>query len=211
MKKLLLAVIIMQLLGCSNESSSERKSANSSNVTPMKTYPVKPVTRFEDNGDDTGWWDFGISIVSVSEGDSSTTYKLLSTWENGKNLGLLVEVPKKDGDMGYGKSLKLKSIGPESDNLIHFMAKLYSQKQDSSSRFAKEISVDYVNMNSFAKTLGSKNKNDTSVHEYKLFFQGTNKDDYAELYLNINDSAKRIDIKEKDQEYRPLIIKFLGK
>ena len=211
MKKLLIAFAIAQVLGCSNESSSEREKAIDSTVNTMKTYPIKPVTKFVDNGDDTGWGDFGLSIVSVSESDSTTTYKLLSTWENGRNVGLQIEVPKKDGEKGFGHSLKFKSIGSASDNLISFMAKEYEQKLDSPSNFVPEISLDYVNMDTFGKTLGAKPENDATLHQYKLFFQGPNQNDYAELYLNINDSAKRIDIKEKDQEYRPLLIKFLQK
>lgn len=208
MKRPTLAFLILQILGCSNGTSSKGSASNNLAVRTTENYPEKPVLQYKDNGDDTGDGDFALSIVAISETDTSMIYKALSTWGN-RNLGLLLDVPKKDGDKGFGQSLFLKSIGSESDNFLRFMADEYNQKIDSASHF-KDISLSYVNLNTFAKSLGS-DENDTSLIEYKLFFQGPNKDDYAELYLNINHREKIIEFKEKDQEYRPQLIKFLRK
>jgi hypothetical protein len=130
MKKLILAVLSLQMLASSNTPSTKEEKVRNLSAKDTETYPVKPVTKFEDNGDDTGWADFGLSIVSVSENDSTFTHKVLSTSENG-NLGLVVDIPKKDGEKGFGQSFRLKSIWSECDNLLHFMAKLYNQKPDS--------------------------------------------------------------------------------
>ena len=65
-------------------------------------------------------------------------------------------------------------------------------------------------MKYFASSLGANNNNDTTLIEYKLFFEAPNGDN-AELYLNISKSEKQIEFKEKDQEYRPLFIKFMRK
>jgi hypothetical protein len=89
------------------------------------------------------------------------------------------------------------------------MAEEYKLKFDSSRHF-RDNSLSYVNMNTFANTLGS-SKIDTAFSEYKLFFQGLDSTDYAELYLNINNRDMQIQFKEKDQGYRPQLIKFLQK
>jgi hypothetical protein len=207
MKKLVFIVVILPIIGCSSESSLKEKNATNAAVTAAETYPEKPVIKYKDNGDDTGDGDFALSIVAISETDTTITYKVLSSSESG-NLGLALDIPKKDSERGFGRSIQLKSIGSESDNFIRFMAKGYNQKLDSSSHFNKNISAAYVNMNAFAETLGADNQQDTAVKEYKLFFEGPNKDNYAELYLNINKREKQIEFKEKDQDYRPQLIKF---
>lgn len=207
MKKLVFIVIISEVLGCSNGSSLKEKNANNAAVSAAVSYPARPVIKYKDNGDDIGDGDFALSIVAISETDTTIIYKALSTSESG-NLGLVLDIPKKDGEKGFGRSILLKSTGLESDNFIRFMAKEYNQKLDSSSHFNKNISVAYVNLNTFAGTSGANNQYDTAVNEYKLFFEGRGKDDYAELYLNINNREKQIEFKEKDQEYRPQLIKF---
>jgi len=99
----------------------------------------------------------------------------------------------------------------ESDFLLHTIARVYGQKIDSQAHFVNSISVHYVNLHSFAKTLGAKDDTNTAQAEYKLFFQGQRDDGYAELYLNVDANARRLEIKEKDIEYRPQIIQFLKK
>ncbi len=210
MKKSILAVLVLHLLACSNGNLSKAQNGNRSDERSTVTYPEKPVIKFDDNEDDSGPADFGLSIVAVSDNDSTITYKALSTWEK-EDVGLALDIPKKEDEKGFGPSLHLRSIGPASDNLIRFMAKQYDQKLDSPANFTKDISVGYLNMNSFAKTLGARNAEDTTIFEYKLFFQGPNKDDYAELYLNINNRKKQIEIREKDAEYRPTLIRLLRK
>ncbi|MDO6434809.1 hypothetical protein Q4E93_29625 [Flavitalea sp. BT771] len=207
MKRLVFVVVVLQTLGCSNGSSLKEKNANNGALTTEETYPEKPVIKYKDNGDDTGDGDFALSIVEIAETDTTIIYKALSTSENGK-LGLVLDIPKKDGEKGFGRSILIKSTGWESDNFIRFMAEEYNQKMDSSSHFIKTISVAYVNMHTFGKTLGAVYHYDSTIDEYKLFFEGPSKDDYAELYLNINKREKIIEFKEKDPEYRPQLIKF---
>ena len=44
----------------------------------------------------------------------------------------------------------------------------------------------------------------------KLFFETEDPEDYAELYVNINDKEHWLEIREKDEEYRKQVIKFLS-
>jgi hypothetical protein len=64
-------------------------------------------------------------------------------------------------------------------------------------------------LGTFAKDVAGKGVDDSAKKEYKLFF--TLKDDVAELYLNIDDHQHRLEIQEKDPDYRPGIIRSLRK
>jgi len=44
----------------------------------------------------------------------------------------------------------------------------------------------------------------------KLFFQATKNEDYAELYLNIDVGARRMELREKSPDYRSAILRALG-
>jgi hypothetical protein len=52
--------------------------------------------------------------------------------------------------------------------------------------------------------------NYTTTHACKLFFQNEKEDDYAELYFNINDEEQWIELREKDKDYRNMVINFLS-
>lgn len=210
MKKILFVALILNLSSCSNNSSINEQNAHKINTYTIKNYPVKPFIVYKDDGDENGDGDIGLSIVSISETDSATIYKAVSSWQN-RNLGLSVSIPKKDGEKDSGGEIALNSIGVESDYLLRTIAKIYGQKIDSQDHFTNNVPVRYVNLNDFAKTLGAKEDSVPAQAECKIFFQGKKDDDYAELYLNVDTSAKRLEIKEKDAEYRPRIIKFLKK
>jgi hypothetical protein len=202
--------IPLLLLSCSNADNSQ-KSHPDLNQHAEKTFAIKEL--FIDNGEEEGWGaDLRLSISSVSETDTTKIYKAISSYE-GKNLGFLVSVPKgKEGEKGFAKGITFGSLGSESDFFLATLAKLYKQKIDSSIKFTSNISVSYVNLKEFGKSLGAQDASQypTST-EYKLFFEGASDEDYAELYVNINTEDNWIEIREKDEEYRPAIIKFLKK
>jgi len=202
-------IFLVILFGCSNNQANPDKEIKTTNAT-NSAYPVKSLVI--DNGEEEGWGaDIRLSVINITENDTAKVYKAVSDYEN-KKIGLVVSVLKnKEGDKGFGKSLTLKSIGEESDYLLLTLLKLYKQKIDTSIKFTNSVSVDYVNLNEFAKSLGGNGDEPVVVNEYKLFFHGQNDEDYAELYLNINPGEHWIELREKDEEYRPLIIKFLKK
>ncbi|MBI1780687.1 MAG: hypothetical protein HYR66_04895 [Sphingobacteriales bacterium] len=181
------------------------------NVSPKKdykieTFPVKPL--FIDKGEEEGWGaDIRLSVTSVIETDTTKEITGESSY-NGDNLGLLVSVPKaKEGEKGFAKGLTLKSIGKESNYLLSTLVNLYKQKPDTSLIFTNNISVNYVNLSEFAKHLvANYEQEDLALKEYKLFFEGKNDEDYAELFLNINLNEHWIELREKDEEYRSLLI-----
>ena len=200
----------MTILSCNNSDNSKTTSTSDKKQVEKKdTFPEKEL--FVDNGDEEGWGaDIRLSIISISESDTAKLFTAISTYE-GKRLGLLVSVPKKkEGDKGFGSGITLKSIGVESDNLLIVLSKLYKQKVDTTLKFTSSVSVTYVNLDEFAKRLGAEDGGQYKTeNQYKLFYEGEKEGDYAEIYLNINRTEHWIELKEKDEEYRPVIIKFL--
>jgi hypothetical protein len=207
MRKFLFPALIFVNLNCSTHSTNN----NSKLATkPVEDYPIRPLIIY--NGVEDGWGaDIRLSIKDIVENDSVTIYTVLSSWHD-KNLGLSLAIPKKVGEKGFGNGIELTSLGKESDYLLTTLAKLYKQKLDSAAQFKTRIVVSYINLDDFGKSLGAKSQeNDTSGAKYKIFFEGHQQDDNAELYLNVNSSAKWVEIREKDDSYREPIIKFLKK
>ncbi len=196
------------LLSCNNSDNSQKAKADTKQQE-KQTFPIKELVI--DNGEEEGWGaDIRLSITSILETDTTKIFKAISSYE-GKNLGLLVSIPKaKEGDKGFAKGITFGSLGIESDYLLSTLAKLYKQKMDASIKFISSISVTYVNLKEFAKSLGAQDGGQyTTPSEYKLFFEGNGDDDYAELYVNINPDENWIELREKDEEYRSALIKFL--
>ena len=203
MKKILYGLTVF-LFSCNSSDKTQNTSSN-------ETFPVKEL--MIDNGEEEGWGaDIRLSIFSIRETDTSKLYTAISTYQ-GTKLGLLVSIPRrKEGEKGFGNGISLKSIGIESDNLLQTLAKLYKQKADSSLKFTTSITVTYVNLDEFAKSLGATDRDEYKTqNQYKLFYEGSSEEDYAELYLNISPSEHWIELREKDEEYRPVLIKFLRK
>jgi hypothetical protein len=206
MKKTAALLLLALLTACSSEPkqiSSERQASSAG-------FPVQPL---KISSAEEGWGaDLRLSIVNKSENDSAEIYTVVSSYE-GKELGFLLTMKKtKEGKKGFGNGITLKSTGVTSDNLLRTLSKLYKQKEDTSLKFVSSVTVNYANLNELAKELGGQKEEAYVVaSEYKLFFEGKAGEDYAELFLNINENEHWVELMEKDEEYRPSIIKFLKK
>ena len=198
LEKFLLLFLLFAAVSCS-ENRNSKSEVN---------FPIKPLIMPGDNGDDWGEGDFAISITNISENDSGKEYKAISQYKN-EEIGLAIFVPNsKGGNKGFGSGITLKSIGKRSDRLLSLLAMLYKQKLLADSKFIDSVTVEYVDLDGFAKSVDNNFVNkDSNSKDYKLFFES--KDDEAELYLNIKPKEHLIEIKEKDQEYRPAIIQML--
>jgi hypothetical protein len=208
MLKYALFFLAILSISCNNSTQSEGSIVDTkSEPLPATTFPVKEL--YIETSEEEGWGaDLRLSIVSIIQTDTTNEYTALSTYQ-GKKIGLLVSVHKpKEGGSGFGNGFTLKRTGEESDFLLATLARLYKQKADTSLKFINSISTNYVDLGEYAKTLNAKEGGNYSTPaEYKIFFEGN--DDYAEMYVNINPDEHWIELKEKDEEYRPLIIKIL--
>ena len=195
MQKTFIVIFVLTLISCSN---NQTKSDTNQDIK----FPVKPL--YVESGDESMGADIKLSFTESTTSEKSVTYRVNSTYGN-ENIGFILIVPRH----GLAK-LSIRTEGKNSDNFIHALQKLYKQKIDSSSKFVNTISATCMNMGDYVDSLNKQSDgNYVSIAENKLFFQGEKEDDYAELYLNINDAEHWIELKEKDEEYRPILIKLL--
>ena len=200
MLKTITVFIGLTIFGCSSNQTATDKI---STVTSSNSkFPVKPL--FIESEDESMGGDIRLSFTESSTTDKAIIYKVNSTYEN-KNIGFELSVPT------HGlEKLSIKSDGVSSDNFIRALQKIYKLKADTTSKFVDFISADCINMGDYVDSLNKQsNGSYTSTAENKLFFQGKNEGDYAELYLNINEAEHWIELKEKDEEYRPIIVRLL--
>jgi hypothetical protein len=198
------AVVVM-FNGCLSDTGGNQ--ADSSDAG----YPVKPLVI--ENDEEEGWGaDIRLSIVEEAESDTAFVYKAVSTFE-GAELGLIVTLPKSKGNSVFGEGIGLYSIGKQSDLLLRTLSKLYHLPVDTSATFKQEIVVNYADLGGLSKSLSQQPANDPneSSRDFKLFFAGKKETEYAELYLNVNAKEHWIEIREKDEEYRPALLKFFSK
>jgi|GEM_PF-1979668 len=220
MLKISAIISIMILSSCCNSDTSHINSKTSTLIqdidtlknkiqvykkqTPKKeSYPVKDVFIYKSNEESWGA-DMRLSFTEDSITNNSTIYKIISTYKN-KKIGFQISVPK-DGQ----SRLQIINSGRISDDFIKVLAKVYKQKLGINNKFTGIASADYMNMGKFIDSL-KKQENViyiSTTSQYKLFFQGKSVDEYAELYLNINESEHWIELEEKDKLYRPIIIKL---
>jgi hypothetical protein len=102
----------------------------------------------------------------------------------------------------YRGTVTYRSTGPESDSFLQVLDELYGTKlspkaMGGETRFAA-ISLE-----------GDPRDLDKGPVKIKLFYEGAGQDDYAELYTNIELAARRLEVREKDEEYRLPVVKAL--
>jgi len=207
MKRFSIASILILSLGCStNETNDAEKVAKTATTN---TYPIQPL--IIDNGDEEGWGaDIRLSLTEVTSADSFITYKAISS-HDAKNVGIEFVLPRnKAGTDSPTQILEIRSCGETSNNLLTLLSKLYELKVGTTSIFINSAKLPFVDLNEFAKSKFGKDAiSQTDAKEMKLFFETQDPDDYAELYVNINDKEHWLELREKDEGFRKQVIKFL--
>lgn len=159
-----------------------------------------------------GWNDIFLKITSETVTDSSYIY-IAKGLHNKEVVGLQIEISthigagvingKADQSGFAADAVRIKTIGKESDRFINALAELY--KQPTGRIFiSAPISVAVFSLNDKNVDLSK-----SAYYKLKLFFAGHDKDMYCELFLNINTTKREIELHEKDEGYRPNIIKCL--
>jgi hypothetical protein len=206
----LTAIIFMGLFsflfGCKNNDSNAQ--TNNTDTTKLEeiTSRIDP---------EEGWNDIFLKIIEDTKTDTSHIYIAKGLYKN-KIVGLQIEVSSKigagivdgkpDGKAGFvANAVQLKSIGQESDELVKALAELY--KQITNKGFTKQrISATAFSLNEKPVNLDKKD-----YYKLKLFFSEDDENLYSEIFLNINTDKREIEINEKDEGYREMIIKILTK
>ena len=160
-----------------------------------------------------GWFDIDLGVTAVAaDGDH-----LVVTGEGmfrGEKVGLKVAFRKdmKPGIVNAGVDqsafaqggIEFVSIGEESDQLLTAMATLYGLPPQER-RFAKSLAV--LSLPLEEKPIDF----DRRYIHLKVFFNPKDGPDrYAELFVNLNLPEKRLELHEKDAEYRHNVVAALS-
>ena len=117
------------------------------------------------------------------------------TWEAG-SLGKDVPLVTYRGIVTY------RSTGSDSDAFVQVLDELYGTKL-TPKRMATEARFTGISLEGDPRDL---TKGPVKI---KLFFESGGEDDYAELYTNIELAVRRLEVHEKDEDYRLPIIRAL--
>ena len=155
--------------------------------------------------------DVRLSITNYVKSDSITAYTLKSVYNN-DTLGIQINIPNKISKKGFGEGMEIVSLGEISKKFKNELASIYKIKVDTSERFVTQINVSFADLKQFMlNSTGDLPTNHIGFKDYKLFFEDSNNTDEgeAEIFVNVNEKEKVVDIREKDKEYRKSIIGFL--
>lgn len=150
-----------------------------------------------------GWGgDVILSIVKIQDEQSGEKILTAVSSYKGKDVGFEIRLtPQKDKNVFHTTGIEIKSLGEISDNFLHVLTTIYQVKDSANMKFIKSISSTYTDLGELA---GNKNKGIKT----KLFLGDSNdENDYGEVYLNIYEQERRVELAEKDIEYRAAVIK----
>ncbi len=192
------------LFGCNNNNQNIQKS----NIEKTNLEEITSRIDVEE-----GWKDVFLKITEDKRTDTSHIYIAKGLYKK-EVVGLQIEISTEinagfigdeiDNKNGFVlKGVSFKSIGKESDELVKALSELYEIPIEKS--FTKQTVFATV----FSLNEKKVNLEKKDYYKLKLFFEEDNEDLYSELYLNINTETQEIELHEKDEEYRGVIIKVL--
>jgi len=170
--------------------------------------PLKPLIIKNEPGSGYGA-DIRLSIRRTVVTDTSTVYYLESEYEN-KPVGLMISLPLFRKGKKEAHLVIFESAGTPSDRLLHLLADLYQQPMDSNARFTASVSAAIINLDDYNSGMQDSTGNRyTAPYQYKLFFDAENVEgDDAEMFLDIDPANAWADLGEKEQDYRPKLIRM---
>jgi hypothetical protein len=154
----------------------------------------------------TDWGgNFKLHIHSKTANDSSYVYTINSS-DNGVPIGFELQIPKTINKFGNG--VVFKSLGDISDDFLKTLYSIYGLNSQDNLKFVKKMSCNYAGLNDIAMK-GDGQPRLKGVNYIKVFFEGSDESEYAEIYLNIDETNKTVEFEEKDFEYRPYVAMLL--
>jgi hypothetical protein len=107
------------------------------------------------------------------------------------------------GLRGFKGQLQLERTGPASDALMRALDALYGTKLGAA-RFGKSTPFTAISLEGQPQALN------TSPTKMKLFYEGGSGDNYAEVFLNVDLSKARVELREKSPNYRAKLVSVLS-
>jgi hypothetical protein len=117
------------------------------------------------------------------------------TWQTG-SLGKDLPLVTFRGFITY------RSTGSDSDEFVQLLDELYGTKTCPTA-MSRETKFTGISLEGDPRDLAK------GPVKIKLFFEPDEPDDYAELYTNIDLAARRLEVREKDADYRLPVVKAL--
>ncbi|MDO6491149.1 MAG: hypothetical protein ABJD66_06215 [Cellulophaga sp.] len=193
MKKILAITTLILLTIASCKTDEKQKVSNLSNL-----YAVD------------GFIDFPFTITNTKEDKDYYQYTIKATVDN-DTIGMLVSLKKEikagfvNGEpknMFIDNGIKFTSIGEQSNRLLNFMRKKYNLP-------AKEYALKQEQI----FTCANLNQDDVDYKSgssrFKIFLEDN--EENAELFVNFNFLLNTIGLNEKDNLYRPQLVRLLSK
>ncbi len=103
----------------------------------------------------------------------------------------------------YWGNGRFRSLGQESDNFVRLLSEMYQRPALHASMQAR-IEVEAVGLNNGPPDVFK------APTKMKLFFKPYSTKEYAEVYLNLDIPAKKLEFHEKDPEYREPLLHVFG-
>jgi hypothetical protein len=195
--------IISGLLGLLGIGS---RPAAAADAKPVLTYPPEVTSETEE-----GFHDLLFLIDKHTVLPDGSQSIRVSGVHRGKRVALeLVLGPSwRAGSLGkdiplttYQGYVMYRSVGPDSDLLLRMLDHLYGTKLNPLS-MAKETRFTCLTLGGDPRKLAN------GRVDAKLFYESGAQGDYAEIFTNIDLGARRVEIREKDPDYRSPIVRAL--
>jgi len=150
--------------------------------------------------------NFKLHIQSEAHKDNAYVYTVCSLYE-GNQVGFELQIP---ADIKtFGEGVVFRSLGSISDHFITALFSIYGLYPQDNLRFVDSISCNYAGLNDL-EYKGDGQKRLSHINYIKVFFEGNDEEEYAELYVNIDRNNKTIEFEEKEYEYRPYVAMLLS-
>ncbi|MGG1515457.1 hypothetical protein ABE504_08585 [Paenibacillus oryzisoli] len=147
------------------------------------------------NKDKQDFIDLTFQIISQDKHDSTHAYVVKGKY-NDETVGFKVVINTAKGNGFTKNGVHLMRIGEESDRFVKALSELYTGSN------ANKMKNEVV-LTEFVLESTSTSK------KYKLFFDNGQESEYAEIYLNLDLKENKLELNEKDMEYREPILKGL--
>ncbi|MDR2147081.1 MAG: hypothetical protein LBE91_11540 [Tannerella sp.] len=148
--------------------------------------------------------DIGIEVIlqmtNLTRTKNTHVFEISGMYKN-KLVGIQIEILSKIQAGFIKNGVKIKSLGTISDNFVEALSDLFKIPV-SKCIMTKEMNLTIYSLNSKKVNLNRK-----EICSLKLFFEKEYR--YAELYLGINTYTNEIAFREKDLEYRDVLLKIL--
>jgi hypothetical protein len=192
--------------GCGKQTAPSAQAP--APVQPLKPLAAPPEVTSEE---EEGFHDLIFYLQDFKRlPDGSQSIRALGTYK-GRQLGFEVVLspswqagsPGKEVPLAtYSGILTYRSIGADSDAFVQVLDELYGTKL-SPKAMGRETRFAGISLEGDPRNLES------GPVKIKVFFESDKPDEYAELFTNIQLAEHRLEVHEKDTDYRLPVIKAL--